>query len=269
MSNEFDVNDPIPEDAEGRARLLQTVLLRACEGHRGPADAHAYIELRRVMRRDPELERRLPEFVLAHRDLPHLWSYIKDIDPKWEPRRKHVRDALAPLFDHLQAVGARGETKASEALKSLDAESVYAVWQKALERRHSDPEGAIACARTLLETVCKHVLDERDITYSETLDLPVLVKMTAEQLNLAPTHHSETAFKRILVGAASVIEGLGSLRSRIDEAHGHGRRPARPVARHAQLAVGMAGAAATFIIETWEARVEDDFLDLIDESKGG
>jgi hypothetical protein len=31
----------------------------------------------------------------------------------------------------------------------------------------------------------------------------------------------------------------------------------------------MAGAAATFIIETWEARVEDDFLDLIDESKGG
>jgi hypothetical protein len=39
-------------------------------------------------------------------------------------------------------------------------------------------------------------------------------------------------------------------------------------ARHAQLVVNMAGAAATFIVETWEVRIEEDFLETISNSKG-
>jgi abortive infection Abi-like protein len=152
--------------------------------------------------------------------------------------------------------------------RRLVAESVLAAWNKALECRHTDPEGAISSARTLLKTVCQHVLDERGVTHSETLDLPVLMKMTAEQLNLAPTQRSAAVFKRIFGGAASVVEGLSSLPNVIGGAHEHGW-PARPTARHAQLAVNMAGAIAMFLVEAWEARVEDDFLEIIDDSKGG
>ena len=154
-------------------------------------------------------------------------------------------------------------------LQGLETAGVYAVWQKALERRHRDPAGTITSARTLLETVCKHVLDERGIAYSQTLDLPVLMKMTVEQLDLAPTGTSEIAFKRMLGSAASVVEGLCAPRNKIDDSLGHGKRPVKPSARHAQLAANMAGAAALFIVETWETRVEEDFLDMIDDSKGG
>jgi hypothetical protein len=59
--------------------------------------------------------------------------------------------------------------------------------------------------------------------------------------------------KRILGGATSVFEGLGSLRNKIGDAQGQGRRPIRPSARHAQLAVNLAGAVATFLIDTREA----------------
>lgn len=37
-----------------------------------------------------------------------------------------------------------------------------------------DPEGAITAARTLLETVCKHILDERGVDYEADADLPAL-----------------------------------------------------------------------------------------------
>ena len=74
----------------------------------------------------------------------------------------------------------------------------------------------------------------------------------------APDRHlyryGQIAFKRILGGATSVIEGLGSLRNKIGDAHGHAKKAVRPSARHAQLAVNLAGTMATFIVETWNER---------------
>jgi hypothetical protein len=88
--------------------------------------------------------------------------------------------------------------------------------------------------------------------YSDKDDLPALYKATATHLNIAPSQHTEETFKRILGGATNVVEGLGSLRNKIGDAHGKGGKPVRPSARHAQLAVNLAGTVATFIIETWQ-----------------
>jgi hypothetical protein len=60
--------------------------------------------------------------------------------------------------------------------------------------------------------------------------------------------------KRVLGGATSVVEGLGSLRNKIGDAHGQGGKPVRPTARRAQLAVNLAGAMATFLVDTWAAK---------------
>jgi hypothetical protein len=150
----------------------------------------------------------------------------------------------------------------------LGTAGVHGVWQKALERRHTDPEGAITSARALLEKVCRLVLDERGIAYSEGLDLPVLMKMTVEQLKLAPAGSSDMSFKRMLGNAAAVVEGLCSLRNKIGNAGAEGERPVKPSARHAQLAANIAGMAAIFVVETWEARVEEEFFEMIDDSKG-
>jgi Abortive infection C-terminus len=131
---------------------------------------------------------------------------------------------------------------------------VHSVWEKALTRRHTDPDGAITTARTLLETVCKRILDEAGEVYSDKDDLPALYRAVALKLQIAPSQHTEDAFKRILGGATSVVEGLGSLRNKIGDAHGRGGKPVRPIARHAQLAVNLAGALATFLVDTWAAR---------------
>lgn len=118
-----------------------------------------------------------------------------------------------------------------------------------MERRETDPEGAITLARTLLETVCKHILDERGVTYANDCDLPALYKLVAKSLNLAPSQHSETIFKQILGGCTAVVEGLGALRNRLSDA----QRPVKPAPRHAELAVNLAGAVAMFLIATHTA----------------
>lgn len=248
--------DDIPDSPLEKAKMMENILLAACEGNR--QQSGMYTQLRGMLMSDSALKPLLPEFVRTCRDLNHFWSYAKGLPTQnnhWERRRQHVRDGLTPLFDYLeQRNTAPVDNVASDVLKSFDPDGVHLVWNKALERRHGDPEGAITSARTLLETVCKHVLDETRGTYNEKDDLPALYRAVATTLNIAPSQHTEEAFKRILGGATSVVEGLGSLRNKIGDAHGKGKAAVRPTARHAQLAVNLAGAMATFIVETWRER---------------
>jgi hypothetical protein len=78
--------------------------------------------------------------------------------------------------------------------------------------------------------------------------------MTSKELNLAPSQHTEDAFKRILGGVESVVNGLANLRNRLGDAHGQGKRPVKPAPRHAELAVNMAGSVASFLLATFEAK---------------
>jgi hypothetical protein len=139
---------------------------------------------------------------------------------------------------------------ASDTLGTFDSEGVHAVWTKALNRRGPDPEGALMVARTLLETVCKRILDEVHVAYSDKEDLPSLYSMTASALNLAPSQHSEDAIKAILGGAMAVVNGIGTLQNKLSDSHGRGGKPVKPSPRHASLAVNMADALATFLVET-------------------
>lgn len=159
-----------------------------------------------------------------------------------------------PIFG-VVTVAALGASPAFEdvsiTLASFNEDGVHAAWQKAIARKNSDPEGAITSARTLLETVCKHVLDQQQITYQSGDDLPKLWRLCAESLNLAPSQHTLEPFKQVLGGCASIVQGLGTVRNRIGDAHGQGRKPVKPKPRHAALAVDLAGTMATFIVATY------------------
>jgi hypothetical protein len=123
-----------------------------------------------------------------------------------------------------------------------------------LDRRVKEPDAAITSARTLLETVCKHVLDDLDVAYADDADLPKLYRLTAEALTLAPSQQTEPMLRQVLGGCTAVVEGIGAMRNKLSDAHGKGRVTSPVQPRHASLAVNVAGAAAMFIVESWEAR---------------
>jgi hypothetical protein len=143
-----------------------------------------------------------------------------------------------------------------KALLSFDESGVHHAWQKALERRNSDPEGAITAAKTLLETVCKHIIDEAGGSYGDSDDLPKLYHTAAEHLQLAPSQHTEPVFKAILGNCQSVVGNLAGLRNKLGDSHGQGKRQVKPAPRHAELAVNLAGSTAMFLIGTWNSRTK-------------
>lgn len=146
----------------------------------------------------------------------------------------------------------------SKVLISFDESGVHDAWQKALDRRSTDPEGAITAAKSLLETVCKHIIDEAGGSYGDNDDLPKLYSNAAGHLNLAPSQHSETVFKAILGNCQSVVGNLAGLRNKLGDAHGPGKQHVKPQARHAELAVNLAGSMAMFLVSTWNVRLSAD-----------
>ena len=152
------------------------------------------------------------------------------------------------------AIGSPADVAISSALQRFEPDQVHGRWTAALDRRASDPAGAITLARRLLEDVCRWLLDDLGDASADNDDLPQLYRKLAKNLKLAPDDHSEQVFKQILGSCQSVVESLGALRNKLGDAHGGGPRRAKPAARHAELAVNLAGSMATFLISTWEAK---------------
>ena len=252
-------NDPIaslPPDKLERAITFKNGLVALCEGGGKMNDA-VYRLLRIEFMNDPAVSALVPQFVRTAQDTGAMWAFLKDYLEKWEPRRQFVRQQFAPLIDRLERGAVLADAMITDTIGSFDSEGITAAWNKALARREADPAGAITAARTLLESVCKHLLedDKGNLAYGPNDDLPKLFRAVSERLNIAPSQHSEDAFRRILGSAASVVEGLGTLRNRVGDGHAPGgRKPVKPLARHAALAVNMAGSMALFLIETANAR---------------
>lgn len=232
---------------------LKNVLVAAATG--GGNDDHEYFRLRTLLLRNATIKDKLPRFVRTCRSLGEFWPYIKEQDGTYAGRRRHLAEQFDPVLTFLEQQAATpGDESVNDTLTKVDAPHITAAWQKALERRASDPSGAITSARTLIETVCKHVLDEQGIEYGDSDDLPKLYRLTADSLSLSPSQHTEQLFRQILGGCQTVVEGLGAMRNRHSDAHGRGKAGVRPAPRHAELAVNLAGTMATFLLATWEAR---------------
>lgn len=244
----------IPETPLEKALTLQKMLIAVAEN--GALDENVYCLLRLDLM-NGSARSLLPEIIINCRDQGSIWGQLKSVSTgsgSWANRRTHIYDSFTPLLDFLEnQKGSPSDSTVSEVLYSFDTQGVHEAWEKALSRRQVDPEGAITASKTLLETVCKHILDKASVCYSND-DLPKLYGKTAKVLNLSPSQHTEQAFKAILGGCHTIVQNLGTLRNKIGDAHGQGQNQIRPSPRHAALAVNLAGSMASFLIETWNTK---------------
>ena len=249
------------KDIASKVELLQGQLIGCATGCK--CDEEEFKKVRKELLQEEFTKKRLPPYVKECRDLFQFWEFIKHEYGTYAERRRYIWGGFSPILNELESNESESLEQApsdegtSIVLREFDETHVFHIWSKAVERRSSDPEGAITIARTLLETVCKHILEERSVVCPNNADLPKLYCLTAETLNLAPSEHTEIAFKTILGACQNIVNNLGTLRNRISDAHGQGRRPVKPKPRHAELAVNLAGSMATFLISTWRERYEN------------
>ena len=239
------------EEFLAQVETLQEGLIDWSTG--GSFDDATYRRCRSQLLARHDLRHLVPPFVRKCRHLAQFWGWIKEEKPTYAERRRLIWDGFGPLIDHLENGNwTPSEEAISVTLTNLDADEVSRIWRTALDRRVHDPEGAITLAKSLLEAVCKHVLDALDIQYGAHTDLPKLWSLTSKQLKLAPSQHQEKVFRAILGNCQSVVGNLAAVRNKLGDAHGHGPRPVKPQARHAELAVNLSGSMASFLVATWE-----------------
>jgi len=235
---------------------LQSIYINRATGNGNNDDERDYPLYRKSVLDDPHAASLVPAWVKQQRNLDQFWGFIKPKFGSYAERRTFIWDEFRTLVEYAESGDVHpSDAVVSEAMNRFDAEHVRAAWTKAIERRATDPEGAITMARTLLESVCKHILDEAgESEHEATPDLNKLYKQTATLLNLTKAQHEEVVFKQILGGFTAVVEGLGALRNRLSDAHGKGKGGAKAAPRHAELAVNLAGSMSMFLLATWESR---------------
>lgn len=235
-----------------RIEAFRTMLMsRACGG---AGDDRMYRDVRRELTEAADLGDIVPRWLRTCRNVGDYWEFIKEWDSTYKGRREFLRREFEPLLARVEGAE-RPITHASTlALASMTDEAVNSLWSNMIARLTNDPEGAITAARSLIETVCKHILDDQGVTYESDVELPKLYKMTARAMNLAPEQHVEKPFQQVLQGCASIANGLAEVRNLLGDAHGKGRRSPRPTPRHARVAVNVSASLALFLIETWTER---------------
>lgn len=113
-----------------------------------------------------------------------------------------------------------------------------------------NPGLAFDLAKTLIESICRTVLDERKIAYSEDDDLPKLFKTASQNLPFLPLTASgasevRESLKRTLGGSSTAIQGICELRNQCGFAS-HGSGAPRPAMESVQALLA-AEAADTIV----------------------
>lgn len=125
---------------------------------------------------------------------------------------------------------------------------IYRQWAKARDRLDRDPEGAVTAARSLLESVCKYVLEVLGGEYGPHLDLNQLFRLAAAELKFNPSGEAARIEQQFYGGTKQIIQSLVELRNLAGDAHGKGLQGIRASAAQAELAVNVAGSTSAFLL---------------------
>ncbi|WP_316848846.1 abortive infection family protein [Pedobacter agri] len=232
-----------------KANVLKNACVSRAIG--GSPEEENYDLTRKVLLQNEYLKTHLPKFIIENTSIFSFWQFIKAHLPSYYERKVFLNEEFEPLLNASVSSAPQSHHNLITAItKEVDEHYVSEAWNKALRRMKEDPEGAITSARTLMETVFKHILYETNTDFDDSLELNKLYKLVSNALKLSPDQHTQPLFKQILGGCQTVIEGLGGLRNKLSDAHGGTSRKVKPSARHSELAVNLSGSVCSFLLQT-------------------
>lgn len=172
----------------------------------GSGDEGRYTLLRRKVTQERRLTPHTPSFLKSDTTLQEVRQRSQQLDGStgsqvtpYAVRRQWIIAEFQPLLDYLQRPQLSSvEEVLAESLSTVDSTHVRKTWDKAIERRQADPDGAITIARSLIEAVCKHVLGAGN--YDKAADLPVLYKQAAKSIGLTEDGYADEALKQVMRG---------------------------------------------------------------------
>ena len=147
-----------------------------------------------------------------------------------------------------------------EQLASIGFDTAKCDLDRALANSCTDPEDAVTAACSMVESVCRSILNELDEPLPRKKDVQSLYNALKKPLGLSPDRSDIPTpiagdVRQVLSGLITVTAGIGSLRTHGGDAHGRERGSTRLVdERIARLSIHAASTLALFLVETWQRK---------------
>jgi hypothetical protein len=152
----------------------------------------------------------------------------------------------------------RVATSSLEAIiRERDLDALQTEFDRALESVESNPPSAITAACAIVESVCKVYIADEGLTLPSEQTVKPLWREVQSHLGLAPGTVIDSDLKRIAGSLATLVDGIGSLRTHAGSAHGRGRDSIQISSAHARLAVHSAHSLVHFVLEIWPRHLTD------------
>ncbi len=150
-------------------------------------------------------------------------------------------------------------------METISFDTVQRDLDRALASIEADPEDAITAACSTIESVCRSILIELGEPLPAKKDVQGLFNAVKGPLGLSPERGDLAPLiagdvRTTLGGLATVIHGVGALRTHAGDAHGRERGYARVDARIGRLAIHASSTIALFLIETWQRKFPSRLL---------
>lgn len=236
---------------EDQVKSLQNILIARATGEETNSQHYEYLRKQLI---NSIIAPVLPEFIRNCRTLGEFWGFIKGEFSTYDDRREFIRERFRPVFEQLEQSNSPVMNATSTALGILNIDHVSLAWQRSLERVKSEPDSAITSAKTMLESLYKVLLDEQEVKYPETANLPKLQHLVMMELKFSPEQQTDDNLRVIAGNIKSIQSQLASLRNSISDSHGHGKNHYQPSVEIAEFVVNISGALAILIVRLYQQR---------------
>jgi Abortive infection C-terminus len=200
---------------------------------------------------------------LVGKVLRRLWQFREEEYVRVDPARTLPEAMQARFFDLVSRIEAGFSPPVlgslSGAAEILNFDTVSRDLERALASAQQDPEDAVTAACSTVESVCRSILIEIGENLPDKRDIKGLFGAVRRPLGLGSDRPDLDPLiaddvRKILSGLATVVEGIGALRTHGGDAHGRERGYKRLDRRIASLAIHAASTIALFLIESWQRK---------------
>jgi len=123
----------------------------------------------------------------------------------------------------------------------------------------SSPEQSIGMCKEIIESYCKAILNDNNITETGKLDFMELVSKANEYMHLVPANVSEQVkgeklIKSILTSLNNIVQKMDELRNIYGTGHGKDKNYVGLQKRHAELVVNITYSTVIFWSDTYQTK---------------
>lgn len=192
--------------------------------------------------------------------LRKLWEHRNSYGERSESDLARDQKRLFDLITRIEAGKSPPVlSRLSGTADTLNFDTVSRDLKRALDNAETDPESAVTSACSTVESVCRSIIIELGGELPSKKDIKGLFNAVKKPLGLSPDRTDIDSLisddvRKILGGLATVVEGIGALRTHGGDAHGRERGYVRIDHRIASLSINSASTVALFLIETWKKK---------------